>query len=88
MSNAPARFPDGNEPAQNPPTTALLRYTIPAYTTYDGVLGVVKDSWTVQLSGSNLSNAYAATNVSASQFIKAGIPLRPRVLMVQFSHRF
>jgi len=49
---------------------------------------VVKDSWTVQLSGSNLSNAYAATNISASQFIRAGIPLRPRVLMLQFSHRF
>jgi len=88
MSNAPARFPDGNEPGQNPPTTGLLRYTIPSYTTYDAVLGVVKDSWTVQLSGSNLSNAYAATNISASQFIRAGIPLRPRVLMLQFSHRF
>jgi outer membrane receptor protein involved in Fe transport len=88
MSNAPASFPDGNDPAQNPPTTALLRYAIPAYTIYDASFGVVKDNWTVQISGSNLSNAYAATNVSAGQFIRAEIPLRPRVLMALLGYRF
>jgi iron complex outermembrane recepter protein len=57
MSNAPASFPDGNLPTQNPPTTTLLRYTIPAYTTYAGALGVFEDNWTAQITGSNLSTA-------------------------------
>ena len=88
MSNAPASFPDGNAPGQTPPTTTLLKYTIPAYTAYDAALGVVKDNWTAQVTGSNLSNAYAATNISSGQFIKAAIPLRPRALMALFAYRF
>jgi iron complex outermembrane receptor protein len=88
MSNAPGSFPDGNAPAESPPTTVLLRYTIPAYTIYDASIGVSKDEWTVQISGSNLSNAYAATNVSAGEFIKAEIPLRPRVLTAMFGYKF
>jgi iron complex outermembrane receptor protein len=88
MTNAPGSFPDGNDPAQNPPTTVLLRYTIPAYTIYDASVGVAKDNWTAQITGSNLSNAYAATNVSAGEFIRAEIPLRPRVLTAMFGYRF
>jgi iron complex outermembrane receptor protein len=88
MSNAPASFPDGNAPSQSPPTSVLLRYTIPAYTIYDASVGVVKDNWTVQISGSNLSNVYAATNVTAGEFIRAEIPVRPRVLMALLGYRF
>ncbi len=88
MVNAPASFPDGNAPEQSPPTSTLLRYTIPAYTIYDASFGVAKDNWTVQISGSNLSNAYAATNVSAGQFIRAEIPLRPRVATLMFGYKF
>jgi outer membrane receptor protein involved in Fe transport len=88
MSNQPQNYPDGNDPAQNPPTTALLRYAIPAYTTYDGALGVTKDNWTAQITGSNLTNVYGPMNVSSAQYIKANIPLRPRVVMAQFAYRF
>jgi len=88
MFNEPANFPDGNDPAQNSPTTTLLRYTIPGYTTYDGAIGVSKEDWTVQLTGKNLSNSDAATNISSAPFIKATIPLRPRVLMAEFTYRF
>jgi outer membrane receptor protein involved in Fe transport len=88
MSNAPGSFPDGNAPAQSPPTTTLLRYTIPAYTIYDASFGVAKDNWSVQISGSNLANAYAATNVSAGEFIRAEIPLRPRVVTAMFGYKF
>jgi len=88
QSNEPASFPDGNDPAQNPPTTTLLRYEIPGYTTYDGAIGVSKDNWTVEVNGQNLTNEYGPTNVSSGQFIKSEIPLRPRVLMAQFSWRF
>jgi iron complex outermembrane recepter protein len=87
MSNAPANFPDGAA-AQNPPATTLLRYAIPAYTSYDAAFGIRKENWSAEMIGSNLGNAYAATNVSAGQFIKAEIPLRPRVLVAQLTYRF
>ena len=92
MSNQPANFPDGNAPSENPPigwpSTALLRYQIPAYTSYDGGLGVARDNWTVQFQCHNLSNAYGPTNVSSAQFIKAEIPLRPRVFTFVIGYRF
>jgi len=88
MRNEPENYADGNNPAQNPPTTDLLRYTIPGYTTYDASVGVLKDKWTAQISGSNLTNVYGPTNISAAQFIKAEIPLRPRVLMAEVTYRF
>jgi outer membrane receptor protein involved in Fe transport len=88
MHNEPANFTDGLSPGQSPPTNALLRYTIPGYTTYDAALGVARGNWTVQLTGSNLSDSDAATNVSSAAFIRASIPLRPRVLTAQFSYGF
>jgi iron complex outermembrane receptor protein len=92
MSNEPANFPNGNAPSESPPigwpTTAVLRYQIPGYTTCDGALGVAKDNWTVQLQGHNLSNAYGPTNVSSAQYIKAEIPLRPRVITFLIGYRF
>ena len=88
MSNEPASFPDGNSPSQNPPTTTLLRYEIPGYTTYDGAIGVRKDQWSAQISGSNLSNSYGPTNISSGQFIKAEVPLRPRVITFEMGYKF
>jgi iron complex outermembrane recepter protein len=86
MRNEPASFPNGN--LQPIPTTTLLLYTMPAYTTYDASIGVSKDSWTAQLSGSNLTNSDASTNTSSGQFIKSEVPLRPRVLTLQFGYKF
>ena len=88
MRNTPEYYPDGNAPAQNPPTTTVLKYTIPGYTSYDAALGVSRDNWTVQILGTNISNLYGPTNVSSAQFIKAEIPLRPRVVMGQFAYTF
>ena len=51
-------------------------------------IGVSKDNWTAQISGSNLSNAYGPTNVSSGQFIKSEIPLRPRVVMFLIGYKF
>jgi iron complex outermembrane recepter protein len=88
QSNEPESFPNGNDPAQNPPTTTLLRYEIPGYTTYDAAIGVTRDNWTAQIQGSNLSNVYGPTNISSGQFIRSEIPLRPRVLMAQVNWKF
>jgi iron complex outermembrane recepter protein len=92
MSTEPANFPDGNAPSESPPTgwptTTLLRYQIPGYTTYDGGLGVAKDHWTAQIQCHNLSNAYGPTNISSGQFIKAETPLRPRVITFLIGYKF
>jgi iron complex outermembrane recepter protein len=92
MSNEPASFPSGYATNEMPPTgwptTTLLRYEIPGYTTYDAAIGVVKDQWSAQVSSSNLTNAYGPSNISSGQFIESVIPLRPRVIMFQMSYRF
>ena len=88
MRNQPASYPDGNDPAQNPPTTTLLRYTIPSYTTWDATIGVAKDQWNFQVVCNNCSDANDPTNITSGQFIKAYIPLRPRTVMGQFSYAF
>jgi outer membrane receptor protein involved in Fe transport len=92
MSNAPASYPDGNAPNETPPTgfpsTTLLRYEMPGYTTYDGAIGVSKDSWMAQLTASNLSNTYGISNINDGQFIKTETPLRPRVFMLQIGYKF
>jgi iron complex outermembrane recepter protein len=61
---------------------------MPGYTTYDGSIGVGKDAWTVAITGSNLTNSDASTNTSSGQFIKEEVPLRPRVVMLQFGYKF
>jgi iron complex outermembrane receptor protein len=88
MRNQPASYPDGNDPAFNPPTTTLLRYTMESYTTYDASIGVGKDAWTLQLTGNNLSNEDASMHTSSGQFIKSEVPLRPRVMTLQFGYKF
>ena len=85
--NEPGNFPDASAPGPAQ-LLGVLKYTIPSYTTYDAGLGVAKDNWTAQFTGSNLSNSGAATNISYGQFIEATVPLRPRVLMAGLSYRF
>jgi iron complex outermembrane recepter protein len=85
-SNEPANYPDGN--ASGPITSGELKYTIPAFTTYDAAVGVARDHWTVQLAAENLLDSNAVTNISSAQYIKATIPLRPRVLTLLLSYTF
>ncbi len=61
---------------------------MPGYTTYDASVGVAKDSWTAQISGSNITNSDASQNTNSQQFIKSEMPLRPRVVMLQFGYKF
>ena len=94
--NEPASFPDGTLPQSSggcldtagAPTTTLCKYEIPGYTTYDGAIGFGKDNWTAQLTGSNLTNSDASTNISSGQFLQQNFPLRPRVLTAQIGIKF
>ena len=89
MRNEPASFPPGNGAFCSPvPTTTLCLYTMPGYTTYDAAVGVAKDNWTAQFSGSNLTNQDSSTNTNSYQFIKSETPLRPRVLTLGFGYKF
>jgi iron complex outermembrane recepter protein len=91
MTNEPRNFVDGAlyAPTTNvAPSTTLLLYPIPGYTTYDGAIGVAKDNWSVQLQGQNLTNEYGPSNVTSGQFIKSEIPLRPRVLTLLLGYKF
>ena len=86
MQNEPSSFQSGA--GVTVPTTSWLRYDQPAYTTYDAAFNVAKDRWTVQAFGSNLSNSDASQFTTSGQFIKAEVPLRPRVLGVKVGFKF
>jgi iron complex outermembrane recepter protein len=88
MRNEPASYPNGDSAAEAIPTTTLLLYTMPGYTTYDAAIGVAKDNWTAQVTGNNLSNSVASTNTESGQFIKSEVPLRPRVLTLTLGYKF
>jgi outer membrane receptor protein involved in Fe transport len=88
MNNQPANYPSGLSPSQNPPTTTLDLYRIAGYTTFDAAIGVTKDNWTAQITGSNLTNSDAAQVISSGQYIESQIPLRPRVITFQVGMKF
>jgi iron complex outermembrane receptor protein len=85
MNNQPANYPTGTPGLA---TTTLELFRIPGYTTFDAAIGVAKDNWTAQISGSNLTNSDAAQTISSGQFIEAEVPLRPRVITFQFGMKF
>jgi len=86
MSNQPSSFPSGD--GVTVPTTTWLRYTMPAYNTYDASLGFAKDQWQVTVFGQNLSDSNASTYTTSGQDIKAIVPLRPRVIGVKVGLHF
>jgi len=63
-------------------------YDQPAWTTYDGSLGIGRDAWTVSLVGENLTDVNASLFTSSRQFILTETPMRPRVLSLRFDYRF
>jgi iron complex outermembrane recepter protein len=86
MQNEPSSFQSGA--GVTVPTTSWLRYDQPGYTTYDAAFNVAKDQWSVQAYGQNLSNSDASLFTTSGQFIKAEVPLRPRVLGIKVGFKF
>jgi outer membrane receptor protein involved in Fe transport len=86
MQNEPSSFQSGA--GVTVPSTTWLRYDQPAYTTYDATFNIAKDQWYVQAFGTNLGNSDASLFTSSAQFIKAEVPLRPRVLGVKIGFKF
>jgi len=86
MSNQPSSFQSGDGVLV--PYTTWLRYTMPAYNTYDASIGFAKDTWEATAYGQNLSDSNASTFTTSGQDIKAIVPLRPRVLGLKIGFKF
>jgi hypothetical protein len=62
--------------------------SIARLTTYDAAVGFAKDQWHIEAYGTNLGNSDASTYTTSAQFIKAEVPLRPRVLGIKIGYKF
>ena len=65
-----------------------IAYDLPAFTTYDGALGVGKDAWLVQVYGENLTDTRAQLYANYAQYYKAITVSRPRTFGLRFSYKF
>ena len=70
------------------PNTTFLRYRMPGYATVDASLGLSRDKWNASLFGTNLNNSHASTFTSSTEFIKAEVPIRPRVFGLRMGYDF
>jgi outer membrane receptor protein involved in Fe transport len=86
MFNQPATYTSGEGVIV--PNTTFLRYLQPAYTTVDAAIGVNFEKWSAQIFGQNLTDSHASTFTSSAQFIKAEVPLRPRVMGLKVAYNF
>jgi iron complex outermembrane recepter protein len=62
-------------------------YDLPAFTTYDGALGLGKDSWLVQIYGQNLTDTRAELYANYWQWYKGVTVSRPRTVGLRFSYK-
>jgi outer membrane receptor protein involved in Fe transport len=63
-------------------------YDLPAFTTYDGALGVGKNAWLVQVYGENLTDTRAQLFANYWQYYKGVTVNRPRTLGLHFRYEF
>jgi iron complex outermembrane receptor protein len=63
-------------------------YDLPAFTTYDGAIGVGKDAWLVQVYGENLTDTRTQLYANYSEWYKAITVSRPRTINLRFSYKF
>jgi hypothetical protein len=63
-------------------------YNLPAFTSYDGALGVAKDAWLAQLFGENLTDTRAQLYANYNEFYKAVTVSRPRTIGLRLGYKF
>jgi outer membrane receptor protein involved in Fe transport len=79
-------YPNGDELSYV--STTALRYEMKSYTTYDLSFGISKDNWTLSFVGQNMGDSNASQFTSSGQFIKAEVPVRPRVMGIRYGMKF
>ena len=63
-------------------------YKLPAFSSYDGAIGVAKDAWVAQLYGENLSDTRAQLYANYSLYYKGVTVSRPRTIGLRMSYKF
>ena len=63
-------------------------YNLPAFTSYDGALGVAKEFWVAQLFGENLSDTRAQLFANHTLYYKGVTVSRPRTIGLRVSYKF
>jgi iron complex outermembrane receptor protein len=64
-----------------------VAYDLPAFTAYDGAVGVGKDAWRVQAYGENLTDTRAQLYANYAEWYKAVTVSRPRTIGLRFSYK-
>lgn len=64
------------------------RYLMPSWTTWDAAIGIGRNSWNAELYAINLSDENTSLYTTASQFIIAEVPIRPRTMGLRVSYSF
>jgi outer membrane receptor protein involved in Fe transport len=72
----------------NPVDNSSIAYDLPAYTSYDGALGVSRDAWSVQLYGENLTDSRGITFATFAQRIREDTVIRPRTISIRLGYKF
>jgi outer membrane receptor protein involved in Fe transport len=65
-----------------------IAYDLPAFTTYDGAVGVGNDAWIMQVYGENLTDTRAQLYANYTEWYKAVTVSRPRTIGFRFSYKF
>jgi|GEM_PF-36233 len=65
-----------------------VAYDLPAFTSYDGALGVGRDAWLVQVYAENLTDTRAQLYANYAQYYKALTVSRPRTVGLRLSYKF
>ena len=64
------------------------RYLMPSWTTMDASVGIGRNSWNAEFYVTNLTDEDASVYTTASQFIVAEVPIRPRTMGLRFGYSF
>ena len=69
-------------------TGSFVGYDLPAFTTYDGALGIGRDGWLAELYGQNLTDTRAQLFANYALNYKAVTVNRPRTIGLRLSYTF
>jgi outer membrane receptor protein involved in Fe transport len=64
------------------------RFLMPSWTTWDASFGVSKDAWNAEFYVVNLTDEDTSLYTTASQFIVAEVPMRPRTMGLRVGYSF
>jgi outer membrane receptor protein involved in Fe transport len=64
------------------------QFEMPAWTVFDGAIGVSRDSWRLELNIHNLTDENTSTFTTNRQFIVAEVPMRPRTINLRLGYTF